>query len=221
MEISSIPAVQATSTTTTSSDSSVLSSDFEVFLQMLTAQAEYQDPLDPVSSSDYAAQLAQFSMVEQQVLTNELLESQSQNVSGTGQIQDPSTWLGLDVRTRQSVPFVGDPISLDVSPPPSADEMTLKVYNSADQLVYESPVDVRSGSVTWPGTDNSNVPVATGNYRVEVESRLRGDLLQTDTFTGFSRVNEVQIAGGQTKLILEDGTTISQDDIIGLRESAT
>ena len=50
-----------------------LSSDFETFLQMLTVQARYQDPLEPLSSSDYAAQLAQFSMVEQQVLTNDQL----------------------------------------------------------------------------------------------------------------------------------------------------
>ncbi|MEO0865920.1 MAG: flagellar hook capping FlgD N-terminal domain-containing protein, partial [Pseudomonadota bacterium] len=29
---------------------SVLSTDFEVFLTMLTAQAEYQDPLEPMDS---------------------------------------------------------------------------------------------------------------------------------------------------------------------------
>lgn len=57
----------------TAATSSVLSSDFEVFLQMLTAQAEYQDPLEPIDSSEYAAQLAQFSMVEQQVMTNDLM----------------------------------------------------------------------------------------------------------------------------------------------------
>ena len=53
----------------------VLSSDFETFLQMLTAQARYQDPLEPIDSSEYASQLAQFSMVEQQVLSNDLLTS--------------------------------------------------------------------------------------------------------------------------------------------------
>ncbi len=38
----------------------VLSSDFETFIKMLTTQAKYQDPLEPLDSSEYAAQLAQF-----------------------------------------------------------------------------------------------------------------------------------------------------------------
>ena len=53
---------------------SALSADFETFIKMLTTQAKYQDPLEPLDSSEYAAQLAQFSMVEQQVLSNDLLK---------------------------------------------------------------------------------------------------------------------------------------------------
>jgi hypothetical protein len=50
-----------------------LGSDFETFLKMLTTQMKNQDPLNPVESSEYAVQLATFSSVEQQVLTNDLL----------------------------------------------------------------------------------------------------------------------------------------------------
>ena len=64
----------ASTTIQNETTSAVLSSDFEVFLQMLTAQAKYQDPLEPIDNSEYAAQLAQFSMVEQQVTTNDLME---------------------------------------------------------------------------------------------------------------------------------------------------
>ncbi|WP_435988127.1 flagellar hook capping FlgD N-terminal domain-containing protein [Sulfitobacter sp. SH22] len=41
---------------------SVISSDFETFLKMLTTQARYQDPLEPIDSSQYSAQLAQFGL---------------------------------------------------------------------------------------------------------------------------------------------------------------
>ena len=57
------------------SATSALTSDFETFLRLMTTQAKYQDPLEPMDSSDYTAQLAQFSSVEQQVLTNETLTS--------------------------------------------------------------------------------------------------------------------------------------------------
>ena len=41
-----------------STNGSVISSDFETFLKMLTAQLENQDPLNPLESQEFAGQLA-------------------------------------------------------------------------------------------------------------------------------------------------------------------
>ena len=49
--------------------------DFETFVKMLTTQLKNQDPLDPMDSANFASQLAAFSSVEQQVLTNNHLET--------------------------------------------------------------------------------------------------------------------------------------------------
>lgn len=76
--------------------SSVLSSDFETFLKMLTVQAKYQDPLEPIDSSEYSAQLAQFSSVEQQVLTNDLLTALTGQLGGSGMAQFAS-WIGMEI----------------------------------------------------------------------------------------------------------------------------
>lgn len=46
------------------------------FLQMLTAQLKNQDPLNPMDGKDMAAQLAQFSTVEQLIQMNQTLSSQ-------------------------------------------------------------------------------------------------------------------------------------------------
>ncbi len=84
MEINQSTASSIAQATTGSTEANaVLSSDFETFLQMLTAQARYQDPLEPIDSSEYAAQLAQFSMVEQQVQSNELLQALSAQMSAS------------------------------------------------------------------------------------------------------------------------------------------
>jgi flagellar basal-body rod modification protein FlgD len=58
-------------------DQTVITADFQTFLQLLTTQLKNQDPLNPMESTEYATQLATFSGVEQQVRTNELLESLS------------------------------------------------------------------------------------------------------------------------------------------------
>ena len=87
--VSSTPVIES------SENRAILSSDFDVFLQMLTAQARYQDPLEPVDSSEYASQLAQFSMVEQQVLTNDLVENlmSALTSSETGNM---AQWIGME-----------------------------------------------------------------------------------------------------------------------------
>ena len=74
-----------------------LVSDFETFLQMLTAQARYQDPLEPLDSSQYASQLAQFSMVEQQVLTNDTLV-QLTGQTGAANLAALAGWVGMEAR---------------------------------------------------------------------------------------------------------------------------
>lgn len=49
------------------------------FLKLLTTQLKYQDPLDPMDGKDMAADLAQFSGLEQLLNINEQLEAQQGN----------------------------------------------------------------------------------------------------------------------------------------------
>ena len=88
-----------------------VNSDFEMFLKMLTAQMRYQDPLNPVDSTDYATQLATFSGVEQAVLTNDLLKSLGAQMSVNG-LTDMAAWVGKEARVAAPAYFDGEPIAL-------------------------------------------------------------------------------------------------------------
>ena len=55
-------AAAAAKTDSTKSNSSL---DKDAFLQLLVAQMQYQDPLEPTSNTEYMSQLAQFSSVEE------------------------------------------------------------------------------------------------------------------------------------------------------------
>ncbi len=73
------------STALQSTDSSSNSSlDKDAFLQLLVAQMQYQDPLQPTSNTEYMAQLAQFSTVEELQNVNATITN-SQSLSLTGQ----------------------------------------------------------------------------------------------------------------------------------------
>jgi flagellar basal-body rod modification protein FlgD len=49
--------------------------DYNAFLHLLIAQMRNQDPMEPMKSSDYVAQLATFSQVEKTIQTNERIAS--------------------------------------------------------------------------------------------------------------------------------------------------
>jgi len=65
----------AASTTTTSQTKAKDTLDYNSFLTLLIAQMKNQNPLEPMASSDYVAQLATFSQVEKSVQANEKLSA--------------------------------------------------------------------------------------------------------------------------------------------------
>ena len=70
-------AMQATSSTNRMNDAL----DKDAFLQLLVTQMQYQDPLDPQDNSEYVAQLAQFSALEQMTNVYKSVEEVSKLVS--------------------------------------------------------------------------------------------------------------------------------------------
>lgn len=64
--------------------------DYNAFLTLLLAQMKNQDPLQPMASSDYVAQLATFSQVEKSVQANERLAS----LLSTGNLQLAESLIG-------------------------------------------------------------------------------------------------------------------------------
>lgn len=197
----------------------VLSSDFEVFLQMLTAQAQYQDPLEPMDNSEYAAQLAQFSMVEQQVTTNGLME-QLLSALGANDMASAANWIGMEALVDGPVSFDGDPITIAPNPPIVADEVTLIVTNAQGSEVQRIAMPLGAEPFIWDGSNANGVPYAHGEYNLQVESKSNGEVLVTDPALAYSRVTEARIENGNTLLVLDSGYLILANNVAGLREPA-
>lgn len=71
-----VPAIGAPSQAAQSAAaSSPQSVDYQSFLRLLVAQMKNQDPTSPMEATDYVAQLATFSQVEQSVQINNKLDS--------------------------------------------------------------------------------------------------------------------------------------------------
>lgn len=214
---SQAPTVQTTAAATDTA--SMLSSDFETFLQLMTAQAQYQDPLDPMDSSEYSSQLAQFSMVEQQVLTNDLLDALA-GALGQSNMASLSGWIGMDALSHAPVTFGGAPVTVAPSPLAAADELYLVVYDENGTEVQRTSIPVSTDPYQWDGTDADGDVLEDGTYTLMLENKAEGELLLEESAQSYARISEARLESGQTILVLEGGSAILSSDITGLREGA-
>jgi len=71
MDVGSVLNTPKTETPETKQPTAAPTLDYNAFLHLLIAQMRNQDPMEPMKSSDYVAQLATFSQVEKTIQTNE------------------------------------------------------------------------------------------------------------------------------------------------------
>lgn len=216
---------QTTQTTTTNTSTSTASSsntapqttsDFETFLRMMTVQAQNQDPLKPLDSSEYAAQLAQFSMVEQQTKTNQTLEALVSKLSGNN-MAELSNWIGNEARAIAPAYYSGQSITVSPVPEEDATEAYLVVRNAEGTVVDRQEIPVSTDSIQWTGLDESGNARLSGLYSFAVESRKDGAILKEESAAAYSKVVEAQVQNGEVTLILEGGQAILASKVTAVR----
>lgn len=193
-----------------------LASDFETFIRLLTTQAENQDPLEPIDATEYASQLAQFSMVEQQVKGNDILSALSSQL-GAGNMAQLASWIGMEARSTAPAFFDGNPISIDSKPAPNAEEVMLVVKDARGAEVQRNALPLAAQEVVWAGVSSDGAPFPNGQYSFAIESRARGEVINTAPAQTYSRITEARIEQGETVLIVEGGGTLKTDAVTGLR----
>lgn len=143
----------------------------EDFLTLLVAQLQNQDPLNPSDPTEFTAQLAQYSSLEQLMSVNENIE----NLASTSQNQEQLSALGLigrEVVVDKGDFQLGDSeVALGYNLDAQADRVELHVQDSrGNSLAVIKPTDMTAGShfVTWDGTDINGHPVAKGSYTLSI-----------------------------------------------------
>lgn len=195
-----------------------ISSDFETFLKMLAVQLENQDPLNPVDSADYAVQLATFSSVEQQVLTNELLGGliAHQQVSGMTEF---ARWIGLEARAVAPANYDGSSaVELAPNPLTTADAAALVVFDASGTERARIDVAPTADPIFWNGDDGAGGQLPPGRYSFALENFAEGELIATDALETYGRVIEARNDNGRTILSFSGGLLVDASTVTGLRE---
>lgn len=171
-------AATATSAKTSTSTSAAKTADImgkEDFLTLLVAQLQNQDPLNPDDPTEFTAQLAQFSSLEQLYNLNESMaglttaQANSEKLSALSLIGKEVSYNG------SSFTFEGDPVAVGYQLDGIASGVTLSIQDADGRTVKTleaADTELKSGNhfITWDGTDMDGETVADGTYKIVVSA---------------------------------------------------
>ncbi|MEY8880379.1 flagellar hook capping FlgD N-terminal domain-containing protein [Donghicola sp. XS_ASV15] len=214
--VTSAVSTQATTTTSSTTSESGLSSDFETFLKMMTVQMQNQDPLNPVESTDFAVQLAAFSQVEQQVLSNEYLQELTDSLSASG-LAGQARLIGRSVLTSAATHYDGGTIEIIPSYDLTAESHVLVIRDDTGAEVGRRALSGAPEAIQWSGMTDENGQLGDGTYSFAVESYTDGALSATNSAQTWGAVNQVTLADSGVELTLEGGSSVYETEVTAIR----
>lgn len=194
--------------------------DFESFLTLLTAQLQNQDPLSPLESTEFVAQLASFSAVEQQILTNDRLEILSTQSLDDG-IAGLAGWIGKSVYAADgSVTANGKPITFTVPDLPSHDRIEMTVFGEGGAVLRaDNVVPDEFGKAVWDGRNAGGGSVSGQTVRIELQAFQEGSVVRTIPAQVDQTVIGIRGTEDGPLLDLNGGGTLSPVAVGGIQDT--
>ncbi len=159
----------------------------EDFLTLLITQLENQDPLNPKDPSEFVAQLAQFSSLEQQITTNKNLEV-IQGYQNSLESSMAIKYFGKEVvATGNAIEHEGGTTSpIHFSLPKDAMAINISMFDQAGNFVDNIEMgEVGAGhqSIEWDGKNANMDDAPSGIYLFEVQAiDYEENAIATETF---------------------------------------
>lgn len=188
------------------------------FLKLLANQLQNQDPTNPMDQKKFAADLAQFSQLEQLANLNSKFDKLSNNDSLEMKSMAAS-FLGKEVTTKGTTINLkkdGDKASIPFVLDKDASKTMIRIFDQKNNLIGQIDTDALSkGShrLTWDGVALDGTPAVKGEYRVEVRGwdQLMEPFMGETKGTGL--VTGVTFEKGETVLKLDGQKSVSLRDV--------
>lgn len=205
MAISGVEANSALGNSGQADSLSKLADDFDQFLTILTTQLRNQDPLSPMETNEFTTQLVQFSLVEQQIKTNTLLEAQLSNQE-LDKALAASSFIGKDVElATDTAQLIGGQATWVYDLQSESVLTNVKIVDANTGLeVLSFPGNTIPGvhEVVWDGTLPGGGTAPDGFYRIEVAAVDDQGAPIGAFLRGFNRVQTVDYTGTEPVLLI-------------------
>jgi flagellar basal-body rod modification protein FlgD len=190
-----------------------LADNFETFLTLLTTQLRHQNPLEPLDTNQFTQQLVSFAGVEQQLRTNDQLESLLKlqqvgyNVTALGFVGAHVTVDGATTELRD-----GLAVWYLSSPTPAQAHIEVRDANGSTVYTETKTLDAATQPFQWNGRTSTGTFAPDGQYTIVVTAQdASGQTVPIGTsFSGV--VDQVDISGPEPLLLI--GATLTTMDKI-------
>lgn len=217
-----VNSVTASSTTASQYMKQTAGLNKDDFLKLFVTQMQNQDPLNPQDSSEFVAQLAQLTQVEQSYNTNTNLQSLLTAADNAAGMMSAS-FIGKEAlaQSDQLRLAEGGTASIGFRLSHAAEGVEFTITDSTGRVVRtieEGQSEAGDFSVTWDGRDGAGNTLAAGVY----EFKVTGINADGSTFEGTplssGKVEGVRL-DGDTPVFMVNGFEIKAADLLSVKGS--
>ena len=187
------------------SGASSLSTSYQTFLTLLTTQLQNQDPSSPMDPNQFTTELVQMTGVQQQLLSNQLLQ-QLVNAAPSSGVSNAVNLIGKSVTATSATSSLSNgQASWSYTLPQAAANATVSVANSGGQVVYTGTAPsfaAGANSFTWNGQSSSGVQMPDGTYTLSVAPTDSSGGTITPALSVSGVASSIQNVNGVTMLTL-------------------
>ncbi|MCP3689314.1 MAG: flagellar hook assembly protein FlgD [Gammaproteobacteria bacterium] len=179
------------------------------FLELMTTQLQFQDPLKPVENGEFLGQMAQFGTVSGINDLNTNFNAMSASFQSNQALQ-ASTLVGRRVMAAGETAYLGDsgPLEGAVELSQSASNVSLIIHDASGQLVDRLELGMQQAGMvdfSWDGLDENGDQLASGEYNISAELQ-RGTATSAGATYSVVDVESVTLgAGGQGMTLTTKG----------------
>lgn len=206
------------STTTKKKDETTLGK--EDFLSLLVAQLKNQDPLNPDDPTQFTAQLAQFSQLEQLFNLNGSMNNLVTAYQNTDKLTALNT-IGKEVAFKSSTfTFDGTPMTLGYTLADQAADVSIALRKDGVTVAVLSGEELGKGThyLTWDGLDSRGKAASAGQYSIIVDAKgFQGESQVAEPIVR-ATVTGADLDGASGGTLLTDSGEINFSTILGVFE---
>lgn len=200
-----------------------LASNMETFLSLLTAQLKNQDPLSPLDSNEFTAQLTQMSGVEQQLLTNDLLTTLvGQNSGG---LNGAVSYIGKQITAASdATKLSGGDANWSYELATDAQTVELEITDAKGNTVWKGNAPDKTSGIhdfSWDGKTTAGVKLPDGGiYHLKVTAKTASGQTVDSQALIRGRATGVEMANGDAYLTIGD-SIVSVANVISVEEPSS